>query len=345
MNLVRLGVMWPGTVPQPNRLNGTYLSVMTNLTSMLASYDIWSLLDAHQDIGAELWCGEGFPTWAAQAMATAANAQAFPLPIMPTPFSIDPATGLPYPANCSLIGNWAEVYFADGVAKGFQSLYTNLNATRDAFAFHWASVARAWSRSPKVWGYELLNEPWAGDVANNAWLLIPGVADREMLQPFYFNLSLAVRSAEVPGNNRIISVETVTWDDFIPAGFTAIPGADAGLGVLNAHYYSLPNFNVTWQISSRLSDAARLGAGFILSEFDLGTDLAFSDIIATMDVADSFKASWTGEMRPHWQPYPSRRFSTHHASSMYPSAFVSFSARLLLFSRLGVQALRPNYWR
>lgn len=58
--------------------------------------------------------------------------------------------------------------------------------------------------------YELLNEPWAGDVIARPGLLIPGVADRENLQPFYFNVTAAIRAVDP---HHVIAVESVTWDD------------------------------------------------------------------------------------------------------------------------------------
>ena len=36
-----------------------------------------------------------------------------------------------------------------------------------------------------VLGYEIMNEPWCGDVYEDPTLLVPGVADRRYLQPMY----------------------------------------------------------------------------------------------------------------------------------------------------------------
>ena len=45
-----------------------------------------------------------------------------------------------------------------------QSLYDNEQQIQDHFAQFWAQVAQRFKDSPYVLGYELLNEPWAGDV-------------------------------------------------------------------------------------------------------------------------------------------------------------------------------------
>lgn len=45
-----------------------------------------------------------------------------------------------------------------------QSLYDNEQQIQDQFARFWATVADYFSDNPYVLGYELLNEPWAGDI-------------------------------------------------------------------------------------------------------------------------------------------------------------------------------------
>ena len=45
-----------------------------------------------------------------------------------------------------------------------QSLYDNEQQIQDHFAGFWAKVADYFSDNQYVLGYELLNEPWAGDV-------------------------------------------------------------------------------------------------------------------------------------------------------------------------------------
>ena len=44
--------------------------------------------------------------------------------------------------------------------------------------------------------YELMNEPWAGDIWHDPELLVPGVADIRNLAPMYENLNKAIRAAD-----------------------------------------------------------------------------------------------------------------------------------------------------
>lgn len=104
----------------------------------------------------------------------------------------------------------------------------------------------------------------------NPLLMVPGVADRVNLQPLWFNTTQVIRAHELPGRHRLVFVESVTWDDFFPVGFDALPGSAQGLAALSYHYYDLPNFNADWQLSARVKDALRLQAGALLTEFDFG---------------------------------------------------------------------------
>ena len=45
-----------------------------------------------------------------------------------------------------------------------QSLYDNEQGIQDHFAMFWGRVAQKFQDNKYVLGYELLNEPWAGDV-------------------------------------------------------------------------------------------------------------------------------------------------------------------------------------
>jgi len=71
-----------------------------------------------------------------------------------------------------------------------------------------------------------MNEPWAGDVYSRPSLLVPGVAGRVNLGPFYEHLNMAIRSVD---NRTLIFYEPVTWSVFLSSqrggtGFTDVPG-------------------------------------------------------------------------------------------------------------------------
>ena len=55
----------------------------------------------------------------------------------------------------------------------------------DEFAQFWGLVAKTFADRDVVLGYELMNEPWCGDIYEDPSLLIPGIADRKHLEPMY----------------------------------------------------------------------------------------------------------------------------------------------------------------
>jgi len=68
-NAVRLGVMWPGVEPTPGVYNYTYLAVMRRIVAELDLYGIATIIDFHQDVLSQQWCGEGVPGWLHQLLA------------------------------------------------------------------------------------------------------------------------------------------------------------------------------------------------------------------------------------------------------------------------------------
>jgi endoglycosylceramidase len=272
-NGLRLGHMWSGAVPAARGVvNTTYTGLLANLSSALyTGYGVYTLVDKHQDVFSLSTCGDGAPQWLGAEYTTGATA-GFPAPL-----------GL-----------------------GFQTLYTTEKGWADAGDF-WAGVIAAYGASPargrSILAYELLNEPWAGDVLADPLNILPSVADATLLQPYAFNVTARVRAAEAAAGLQphVMSVEPVTWDEFVPAGFTALPGAADGLAALSHHYYSVPDIvGSAWEVAARAADARRLGAAGILSEFDIDllspveapyTNL---DLRATLDAVDAVRHSYFG---------------------------------------------------
>jgi len=74
--------------------------------------------------------------------------------------------------------------------------------------------------------WQLINEPWAGDIYSKPSLLLPGVAGKENLAPLYDHLNTAIRRVD---KNTLLFYEPVTWSVFLTGkqagtGFSAVPG-------------------------------------------------------------------------------------------------------------------------
>ncbi|EGD73572.1 hypothetical protein PTSG_12288 [Salpingoeca rosetta] len=276
VNAIRLGVMWPGVEPEKGKYNQTYLQHLQNITAMCEEQGIWVLLDMHQDVWSERFCGEGVPYWAADP---GPDAKGFPAPL-DKPYNVNSTTGLPSAQDCGK-HDWPDYYFASAVGAAVQRMYDNQDGLLDAFCSFWALVASTFKSYTNILGYELINEPWAGDVNKDPDLLVPGQADKKNLQNTYDKAAAAIRAVDP---DTPIFFETVTWDDVV-VGFSHPPGgADSGhKSVLAYHYYMPPNFGPKETIQLHLDAAKKLNCGTFCSETD--GEVFF-------ETADPFFQSW-----------------------------------------------------
>ena len=78
-------------------------------------------------------------------------------------YPLNPETGYPYQKDCDK-HSWGDYYFAEAAAAAFQNFYNNTDGLLDAWADFWKMTAKGFKNSNSVIGYELINEPFAGDV-------------------------------------------------------------------------------------------------------------------------------------------------------------------------------------
>jgi endoglycosylceramidase len=159
VNVIRLGVMWPGVEPERGAYNSTYIQIMKQIMEQSYEYQIYSLVDAHQDVLSEKYCGEGIPLWAAESEGLLE----FPRPVQRTPYEVNEETGVPVSGECDK-HSWQSYYFTQAASTAFQNLYQNTDGLRTAFAESWAELAAAYKDVDGIIGFELFNEPWAGDI-------------------------------------------------------------------------------------------------------------------------------------------------------------------------------------
>lgn len=290
LNIIRLGTQWPGYEPERGIYNETYLNIIEDLVNRSSAHNILSLIDFHQDILNEKFCGEGIPTWAVKEPE---SAWAFPRPLQISPFVLD-EKGIPSKEDCEK-HDWPSYHFAYQTAQGFQSLYDNVDGIQDSFGMFWQKVADRFKNNDNVVGYELINEPFAGNVLTNPLRLIPGYADSHNLMNMYDNLNKNIRSVD---NQHIVFFESVTWDDFISMGFDHVPGGElyANRSAISYHYYDQVNFHVTWQVNARLHDRERLKCGSMCTEFGICmvSDADFDGLTTQLEEFDLKQQSWIG---------------------------------------------------
>ncbi|XP_003382563.1 PREDICTED: endoglycoceramidase-like [Amphimedon queenslandica] len=318
-NVVRFYVAWPGVEPVKDQYNSTYLDVIEDFVNKLGKKGIYSILDCHQDLWSRKFCGEGAPDYA----ALYENRSIKPLPfpeLFPqlSPFKVDPATGYPYPKDCQK-HSFFTYYFSDAVGKSVQSLFDNEQDIQERFGLFWGKVAQKFSSNPYVLGYELLNEPWAGDIYSHIDQTEPSVADKKNLQPLYSKLHNAIRQYDT---EHIIFFEPTVIFTSLPDKKFSSTGLTEGPGgpdyndrqVYSYHMYCIimdsmgqPSnaflcdlldedlFNI------RMSDLQKLSTGGFMTEWGAYTALspgsaAMSDALELMKLADSHLQSWS-----YWQ--------------------------------------------
>jgi endoglycosylceramidase len=312
---MRLGFMWPGLAPSPppGAFSSEYLGKVQKTVEFLGEAGIFTILDAHQDIFNRKWCGEGAPDWAVCG-----------LPSYTQPFAMPAAQEIPgntsdhdYPPLDKCLGHmFGRYYFSDAVGKSFQALYDNVLCAgqtvglRDAFAKFWGHAASAFSKSNYVLGYELINEPWAGDVVSHPSLLLPGVADKKNLEPMYQQLHKAIRAAD---EDHIVFFEHSLADIAGRSGFKEGPGGPSynNRQALSYHIYCAPGNSSgnprnlaecdaedQFPFEMSLEDVKRFGCGGFMTEFGaMGqTSIVEKNLDFLLGLADSRLQSWT-----YWQ--------------------------------------------
>jgi len=190
-NSVRLGMMWTGFEPEEGKVNETYVDIIEELMHGLGSHGVYSYLDMHQDVLDASYAG--IPPWMSAK---------FDPPEHPYPWPMKNTDGF---------GTWACGYFSQRISNAFSQLYKNNKGTADYFANFWVKVAKRFKDNPSLLGYEFMNEPWTGDIYEDASLLLPGNAGTKLLEPFFNRANMALRSID---DESLVFWEPVTYAYF-----------------------------------------------------------------------------------------------------------------------------------
>ncbi len=338
INTVRLGFMWSGAEPTAGNFNETYFEIIGQIIHNLEKYEIYPFLDVHQDVMSTYFClYDGFPKWVVEKSTTPEHAMPWPL----TPGKLN--------NPCPLDRPWAQNYLSEACSVAFQSLYTEGSEMQKDFTEFWRKTASYYKDYP-ILGYEIINEPWAGDIYSDPALLLPGHAGSKNLLPLYDTISAVIRSEDP---KHLVFYEPVTWGmifngEYTGSGFDHVPGGpDVGLStsVFSFHYYC-------WWYNDQSNDFQRktcdhifgpkvfhqvakdikkIGGAMMLTEWgqecNFNNDGVDSDPLSEcnqiMDLADRNLISWTdwyfgGNLNDYWNlsENANRLFSRTYARSI-----------------------------
>lgn len=241
-NTIRLGLMWPGLQPEINQINETYLNEIKRLIDRLASKNIYTIIDFHQDfMSTKFNSYDGFPLWFMDLL---------------------PKSSLEYPWPFKDKNIGFAAYLTKSCGHAFQALYDNHDNLQKYLINYWTIVAKMFSNHPYVLGYELINEPWAGDIYKHPMYLFPAQTGRHNLLPLYDNLYKNIRLYD---NQTIVFYEPVTWgvmssETFLfGTGFNRAPGYDPLKTSLAWHHYCwLLQFNTNPLVNDKLPQFSRI---------------------------------------------------------------------------------------
>eukprot|EP00698_Gefionella_okellyi_P018721 TRINITY_DN564_c0_g1_i1.p1 TRINITY_DN564_c0_g1~~TRINITY_DN564_c0_g1_i1.p1 ORF type:complete len:499 (-),score=61.65 TRINITY_DN564_c0_g1_i1:98-1594(-) len=297
VNVIRLGLMWTGCEPVELQYNATYYTIIRETVTLLAKHGIFTLLDMHQDALSTKYClYDGIPLWLAN--------KSISLTDFPWPFK----------GTCGS-RNWGTNELTQACAQCYQDIYKNAHGMMDSFVNFWAHSAQQLGDLPLL-GYELINEPFAGDFYTDPLLMLPGNAGRKNLMPMYDVVAAAIRAFD---GKHLVFYEPVTWgmvfnNEVAGTGFESVPGGKqyAASSVLSFHYYCWIMGTTFFehgacdaafgpQVFDAIDeDLSRIGGSAMLTEF--GADTCHpqkgnnTECQAVMSLCDDHFTSWI-----HWE--------------------------------------------
>jgi len=142
-NCVRLLVIWAGIEPEPGLYDDEYLAAVRERLDWAHEAGLWVILDMHQDVYGEKYNHDGAPTWA----------------------TVD--GDLAYQPDSSL--GWAAGYFQPAVMMAFENFWNDAPGPdgvgiQEHLVRAWRHAAEKLGDHPAVIGYDLLNEPFYGNL-------------------------------------------------------------------------------------------------------------------------------------------------------------------------------------
>jgi len=268
LDTVRMPFSWEGVEPEPGVIDADYLDRYEAMIDAAWSHGLRVIVDFHQDVYASPFCGDGFPPWTVEDLATE-----------------------PPHHDCE---DWFQPYLFGGpVATAFDRFWSNESGVQDAFVEMWTLVAERFGDHPGVIAFEIINEPFAGSAPDaDAW-------KREVLVPFYGALATEI--------HRIAPRQLILYDNqgteaIAPAAALHIrPEGD--LMVYAPHYYDWSiMLDGTWSGSDpepEIAGLARIGAEdevpVLIGEFGFADGVEDGPLWLTlvMDALDAHRVSAT----------------------------------------------------
>jgi endoglycosylceramidase len=261
--VVRVGILATGLMPMPGVVDTGYIQQVATTVSDLASHDVYSLIDFHQDGWGPVVGSDGFPGW----MTLTGDA------------GNDTEAGFP-------------LYYQQNPAlqQAFQSFWDDATGPGDAglqddYAAMFSAVGKQFASEPYVLGYDLFNEPWPGTTWSACLNDANGcpTLDTGELGPAYAKAIGALRAA---GDQHLVFGEPfVLFNYGVSTTSLPLPGNDPGAG-MSFHVYPLSPGQAPDVIANAVSWSSATGGALLNTEWGASTSaLTLTPESAALDSA------------------------------------------------------------
>ena len=271
-NVVRLGVMWPGVIDSSNNINSTYLDTMKKIVEDLGNNGIYTLVDMHQDLLSEYFCGEGIPN---HLMKDVSQMKTFPWPL-----GTEFGGTIPTREQCIKYPLFGTYYATKAVNYAFEELYKKNSTLYNELHRFWKVIAESFKGNTNVLGFELINEPNSGNIYRNPleFLDLFGRSGHKYLEPLYQSLAKLIWSID-PERNIVFES---TGNSPFTSGFVSAPGGKSKVTrqIFSHHVYCplvdwsgcprLPKICPVFDnlmMYLRYMESQYFGSGLLLTEF------------------------------------------------------------------------------
>lgn len=272
IDAMRVPFTWAAVEPVEGADDQDFLRRYDALLDAAWARGIWTIVDFHQDVYAEAFCGDGFPAWTIPGQA-------------PPPHHDCPTWGL--------------AYFDDPkVVAAFDRFWADGSPVQAAYASMWDRMVARYADRPGVVGFELINEPASGSAD-------VGTFSETTLTAFYTRMVSRIRAA---ATRALVFVDPLGLDGLRLQTRLMRPAGD---GVVFApHFYPLSRnpesvlgamaswsaVGESWKVPVFVGEFGALNGGeqrsFIAAHFDAFDALELSGTEWEYSVAGE---AWNGE--------------------------------------------------
>jgi endoglycosylceramidase len=203
LNVLRVPFVWSAVEPTRGKDDETFLARYDAIVDAAWQRGMRVVVDFHQDVYAENFCGDGFPAWTLPSTVT-----------IPAPHHDCPDWGTAYLVN-------------PDVKAAFDRFWADGSTVQTDYVALWDRMASRYKDRPGVIGFEPINEPNSGSAES-------GLFQKTTLEEFYTRMIARLR-ATAP--DTLVFVEPIGFD----GGFASTKlERPTGEGFVFApHYYPL----------------------------------------------------------------------------------------------------------